>query len=268
MKKIAYGMLAFLSLLAFELWGEVMSRDKIVFFDVGQGDSIFIESSSGHQILIDGGPGSQVLQNLSRQLPFWDRSLDLIILTHPDYDHISGLIDVLKRYKVDSVLWNGVVRETAEWDAWDEELNGVERVAIAEAGQRVAWDGFSLEILHPFEIREGEVMTQSNDSSIVALLTGGKRSILLTGDISGTVERDIALAYPDLRADILKVAHHGSAFSSTPIFLRTVLPFLAVIEVGEGNSYGHPAPPVLALFAQYGIQVLRTDEEGDISLAL
>lgn len=268
MKKVSYGILGILAFLTLEMWGEVMAKDKVVFFDVGQGDSIFIESSSGHQILIDGGPGSRVLENLSRELPFWDRSLDLVILTHPDYDHISGLIDVLQRYDVDAVLWNGVVRETSEYDAWMRELEYVERVVIADGRGRVAWDRFELEILHPFESREGEVMEASNDTSIVAKLTGGKKSVLLTGDISGSVERQIALAYPDLKADVLKVAHHGSRFSSNPIFLTKVQPSLAVIEVGEGNSYGHPAPSVLALLAQYGIQVLRTDEEGDITLEL
>jgi competence protein ComEC len=268
MKKFSYGILLLLAFLAFELWSEVMTEDKVVFLDVGQGDSIFLESSRGHQILIDGGPGSTVLSNLSRQLPFWDRSLDLVILTHPDYDHISGLIDVLQRYEVGSVLWTGVVRETSEYDSWTRELEHVERVVIADGRGRIAWDEFALEILHPFESREGEVFAQSNDTSIVALLTGGKLSVLLTGDISGSVERELAFAYPELRCDVLKVSHHGSGSSSNPIFIRTILPELAVIEVGEGNSYGHPAPSVLALFEQYGIQVLRTDEEGDITIAL
>ena len=91
---------------------------EVTFFDVGQGDSIFIETPQGHQILIDGGPDTTVLEKLGKEMPFWDRTIDLIILTHPEHDHMSGLIEVLKRYKVENILWTGIIRDTAEYEEW------------------------------------------------------------------------------------------------------------------------------------------------------
>ena len=241
---------------------------KVVFFDVGQGDAVFIETPQHHQILIDGGPGPVILRKLAKELPFYDRSLDLIILTHPEKDHISGLIDVLESYKINKILWTGVVRNTDEWKAWNKLINkeGAE-IKIARAGQVVIFGGKGpkalLNILYPFENLEGKYFKNSNETSVVAKLVLGKKSFLFTGDIGKPTERK--LIEKDIDSDILKVAHHGSKNSSSKEFLENVSPEFAVIQVGE-NKYGHPHLETLTTLSQLGIKTLRTDKKGDIKI--
>jgi len=243
---------------------------EVVFFDVGQGDAIFIETPQGHQILIDGGPDLTILEKLAAEMPFYDRTIDLIILTHPESDHYFGLFEVLKRYEVENILWTGVVRDTAEWKEWVRliEEEGAE-VRIAEAGQRITIGKSDfptiLEVLHPFENLADQKIKDSNDTSIVARLVFGNVSFLFTGDISKKIEAKLVEQNNDLDSDILKIAHHGSKTSSSLGFLEQVSPEVAVIHVGE-NSYGHPHPEVLANLEQFGIQVLRTDINGDIKI--
>ena len=229
----------------------------VIFFDVGQGDSIFIETKEGHQILIDGGPSRAVLGKLSKQLPFWDNSLDLVILTHPEKDHLAGLIGVLESYEVDMVLWTGVKNETTLFENWKKvlEAEGV-KVIVADAPQRIGSFG---EVLYPAaNVKEREL----NDTSIVTKWTFGDTSFLLPGDITRKIEQK--LASQDIASSILKVSHHGSKTSSSMEFLRAVNPSVAVIQVSERNSYGHPDPYILKRFHDLGIPVLQTSEEGDI----
>ncbi len=243
---------------------------KVVFFDVGQGDSIFIETPDGVQVLIDGGPTSAILEKLAEEMPFYDRTIDLIILTHPEHDHYFGLFEVLKRYEVENILWTGVVRDTAEWQEWVRliEEEGAE-IRIAEVGQKITIGKPSfptiLEILHPFENLAGQEIKNSNDTSIVARLVFGDVSFLFTGDITKKVEAKLVEQDVGLDSDVLKVCHHGSKTSSSLEFLEQVSPEIAVIQVGE-NSYGHPHLEVLANLEQFGIQVLRTDINGDIRI--
>lgn len=262
------GLLLFLNFFAWVLcWNLSQVKDlEVVFFNVGQGDSIFIETPQHHQILIDGGPDSSVLQKLSDQMPFYDRSLDLIILSHPEKDHLFGLLEVLKRYKVENILWTGVVRDTAEWREWQSAIKkeGAE-IKIVKAGQRIILQEENpkiyIDVLYPFENLEGKEVKDSNSTSIVARLTIGEKSFLFTGDI-GKVDEE-KLLDKNIDSDILKVAHHGSKYSSSEEFLKKVSPDIAVIQVGK-NNYGHPAPGVLASLEKFGIKVLRTDINGDI----
>ena len=243
---------------------------EIVFFDVGQGDSIFIETPSKHQILIDGGPDSSVLEKLGQNMAFYDRTIDLIVLTHPDHDHLAGLIEVLNDYRVENILWTGVIKETAEFDEW-KRLIGEEgaKIVIAEAGQKIVCLGETdlteMVILHPFENLEGQTMKNVNNTSIVIQLCFEEIKVLLTGDINSSVEKSL-IKKNSLQSDVLKIAHHGSKISSSEDFLREVLPQLAVISVGADNSYGHPDSAVLELLSQYGIKPLRTDQDGDIKI--
>ena len=240
---------------------------EVTFFDVGQGDSIFIETSNKYQVLIDGGPSSSILlEKLGKAMPFYDRTIDLIILTHPESDHYKGLFEVLERYKIENILWTGILRDTNEWQEWMSliEKEGVE-IKIAEAGQRIILDNSSyIDILHPFKKLEGQEIKNSNDSSIVAYLSFNNISFLFTGDIAKKTE--LELIKKDIKADVLKVAHHGSKTSSSIEFLEAVLPDIAVIQVGKDNSYGHPHLEVLANLEQFGIEVLRTDKIGDIRI--
>lgn len=268
-RKPAWIILAGLFCLNLIAWVVVydLSRSKpleVVFFDVGQGDSIFIETPNGVQVLIDGGPDLTILEKLAEEMPFYDRTIDLIILTHPERDHLFGFLEVLKSYHVENILWTGIVRETAEWREWVRliEEEGAE-IRIAQAGQKIIIQEDPLifmEVLYPFENLESQEIKNSNDSSIVAELVFNDISFLFTGDISKKIEKQLSVD-----SDVLKIAHHGSKTSTCLEFLEIVSPEIAVITVGE-NSYGHPHPEVLANLDQFGIQVLITKELGDIKI--
>lgn len=240
---------------------------EVTFFNIGQGDAIFIETPQGHQILIDGGSGSTILEKLGEEMPFWDRSIDLIILTHPERDHMAGLLEVLKRYKVENILWTGVLRDTSEFKEW---LRLIEeekaKIFIAQTNQRIIAAETVFEILFPFEDLEGQVFKDSNNTSIIAKLVFGQNSFLFTGDSYKSVERKLIDRGLNIGSDILKVGHHGSKTSSAPEFIERVLPEIAVISVGANNNYGHPHPETLETLEKYGIKILRTDEQGDIKI--
>lgn len=238
---------------------------EVIFFNVGQGDSAFIETPRHQQILIDGGPDSTVIKKLAEEMPFYDRTLDLVILTHPEKDHLAGLLDVLQKYEVKNILWTGVVRDTPEYQEWMKLLSKEEAyIKIAEAGQRIVLQESPLiyiDILNPLEGTEGEVLEDSNDSSIVARLSFGSDSFLFTGDASIKVEEKLNIT----ASSVLKVAHHGSKNSTSESFLKKVAPKIAVISAGE-NNYGHPAPEVLARLSNFGINALITKLNGDVKI--
>lgn len=243
---------------------------KVVYFDVGQGDSVFIETPELHQILIDGGPGSTVLGKLAEQMPFWDRSLDLIILSHPESDHMQGLLSVLERYKADYILWTGVKKSSAEYDKWINVLARQQeagaKIIIAEAGQEITAGNLEIDTLYPFLNIEGEeAKSTSNDTCVVSRLIYGKNFFLFTGDISSELEKELVDSGENITSDILKVAHHGSKYSTSLDFLAAASPSIAIIEVGK-NSYGHPTSEVLGRLSGFAIQTLRTDQKGDITI--
>lgn len=235
---------------------------EVIVFDVGQGDSIFIQTKDNFQVLIDGGPNSVVLEKLGHQMPFYDRTIELMVLTHPDRDHLFGLLDVLKRYNVKNILWTGVVKDTGEWREWEKliEQEGA-NIIIAQAGQKInlGKPNLYLLVLHPFESLLGREVKDSNDTSVVAKLVSKYKSFLFVGDLSSKEENELT----DVDVDVFKVAHHGSKNSTSEEFLQLVTPDTAVISVGE-NSYGHPAEEVLQRLEQFGIQVLITKEVGDV----
>jgi len=247
------------------------SQDKgleVCFLDIGQGDSIFIETLQGHQILIDGGPDDSVLEKLENKMPFWDRTIDLIILTHSDKDHVFGLIEVLKNYEVENILWTGVQGKSLLFERWLEaiEKEGA-KIWIAKQGLNIEMSTYqNINILYPFESLENRIVSNINDSSVVVMLNTGAEKILFTGDISKRAEGLLVEEEVSLRANILKVAHHGSKTSSSEKFLEAVKPNLAIISVGRDNSFGHPAPEVLARLEEFGIKVLQTSKEKDICL--
>jgi competence protein ComEC len=241
---------------------------EVTFFDVGQGDSIFIETPKRHQILIDGGPDLTVLEKLGKEMPFYDRTIDLIILTHPEKDHLGGLFEVLKRYKVENILWTGVIRDTAEFKEWQRLIKKEKvNIFIAQAGQKIKLQRSDIYILFPFENLEGKEFKNSNNTSIIAKLVFGQNSFLFTGDIYKSIEKKLlGLVKQQLDSDILKVAHHGSKTSSDSEFIKKVSPEFAVIQCGKDNSYGHPHPETLETLRKYGIKIFRTDLDGDIKI--
>lgn len=266
------GLLFFLNILA---WLTVYNFNQpklleVSFFDVGQGDSIFIETPQRHQILIDGGPDSTILEKLAKEMPFWDRTIDLVILSHPERDHLAGLIEVLKRYKVDNILWTGIVRDTSEYQEWVKSIqNEKAKIKIAKAGQKIRTGSHpsqvEISILYPLENLAGQEFKNSNNTSVITKLIFGKNSFLFTGDAYQSVEYNLINQGINIDSDILKVGHHGSKTSSADQFIEKVSPEIAVIQVGE-NRYGHPYPETLETLEKYGITILRADQNGDIKI--
>ncbi len=240
---------------------------EVVFFDVGQGDAIFIETPQGHQILIDGGPNKKILEKLSEEMPFWDNSLDLVILTHPEKDHVGGLNYVLRRYKVENILWTGVLRDTKTFEYWQENLaNEKANEIIAEEGQRIKAGEVQISIFYPLENLAKKEYKNSNDTSIIARLIFEKNSFLFAGDATKKTEKELLAQEFNLNSDVLKVGHHGSKTSSSGEFLENVSPKIAVISCGRNNPYGHPHEQVLRNLENLAIKVLRTDQHGDIKI--
>jgi competence protein ComEC len=271
-QKLIFSLLVALFLANILAWLAVFELAKpnlleVNFFDVGQGDSFFIETPKRQQILIDGGPTSAILEKLGQAMPFWDRTIDLLILSHPEKDHLSGLIEILKRYRVENILWTGVIRDIPEYKEWSMLLQkeGAE-IFLAKTGQKISSQGFVMEILYPFEELAGKEFKNSNNTSIVAKLVFGENSFLFTGDAEEDVEKELIIKKLSIDSDILKIAHHGSKTSSSDDFVKLVSPKIAVISAGKGNSYGHPHKEVLDVFAKYGIKILRTDLQGDIKI--
>ncbi len=274
-KKIIIFIAVFLFFLNIICWREVfvLSENKLLkvdFLDVGQGDSVFIQTPENHQILIDGGPDSSLLRKLSVVMPFWDRTFDLVVLSHPESDHMQGLLEALQSYKADYILWSGVKKvNSPEYDKWisilDKQQKMGAKILIAQAGQEIKAGNVLIETLYPFESLEGKEMKKtSNDSCVVAKLIYGKDSFLFVGDISSVAEKELADSKENIKSEVLKVAHHGSKYSTSDLFLENVRPEVAVISVGAKNTYGHPTLEVLQRLEKSGIKMFRTDKDGDI----
>lgn len=233
-------------------------------FDIGQGDAILIRTPSGDDILVDGGPDDRVVDELSNALPTGDRDIELMVITHPHADHIVGLIEVLNRYDVKRILTAGTTSNTAGFRALEEAIqNEHALVEVAVAGHTIDFGLADLLILHPFA--NAPPPSDVNDQSVVFLLTHKDARLLFTGDATENVEKElIARASSTLRAAFLKVAHHGSKYSSSAAFLDAVRPTLAAISVGARNRYGHPAYRTIRRLEQAGIKIFRTDQNGDL----
>jgi competence protein ComEC len=241
----------------------------VSFLDVGQGDAILIQTPNGQDILIDGGPDPQKINlELSKKLPFWDRTIDLMVCTQPQADHVTGLVEVLQRYKVKQVLEPGVPYDSAIYQEWLRliEDKGIE-YNIARAGQEIdLGSGIKLEVLNPPEGLFEETSHDVDNNGVVLRLTWGKVSFLFTADIREEAEFELIGQRANLRSTVLKVAHHGSETSTTSQFLAAVDPEVAVISVGADNTFDHPSPEVVErLVGRLGEDnVYRTDKAGTI----
>jgi competence protein ComEC len=284
-KKVVLFIAGFLLCLNILCWGEIFvlvgpEYLEVSFLDVGQGDSAFIQTPEGHQIVIDGGPNADLLQKLSERMPFWDKTIDVVILTHPEKDHMTGLLEILQRYKINYFLWTGVVKDDAGNKKLAKLLNDAQippkkfllaslsgfsgtKVITINQGDKIRAGDLSINIIHPFEDINGQEPKNTNDSSVVSKLVFGNNSFLFTGDISFAVEKNIINSGEDILSNVLKIAHHGSKYSTSDLFLQNIGAQYAVIEVGK-NSYGHPTPETLQRLEKFGIKVFRTDKDGDI----
>lgn len=244
----------------------VLDRTMVVaFLDVGQGDAVYIKGPNGNQILYDAGPPSgAVLRELGGIMPFWDRSIDIVVMSHPDLDHSGGIPDVLRRYHVDLLLEPGKFSGNGAYEVVEKEaeLRGVDRI-IARKGMRIELgDGAYADILHP---ESGLAEADPNNASIVLRIVFGKTQVLLSGDLGTREESRLALEFGDeLRSDILKLGHHGSYTSNGPLWLAAVRPAIAVVSAGKDNRFGHPHREVLDRLAAGGIPVISTAEDGAI----
>ena len=244
-------------------------RLHVWFLDVGQGDAILIRTPDGKTILLDGGPSPSVLMSeLGRRLPFWDRRVDLVILSHPDDDHISGLLPVLERYDVGQVMEPGWKVEAPPYRAWEGLIQGRSiRRTFPRAGARLdlgrgAW----MTVLHPGYTWIKGSHADTNNNGLVIRLQMGKASFLFPADIEAEAERRLVSNRANLDCVVLKVPHHGADTSLSEGFLRAANPQVAVISVGRDNRFGHPAATTIARLHDAGVLILRTDELGSIEL--
>lgn len=255
------------------IYAETKNRPEgvltVAFLDVGQGDSIYIEAPNGKQMLIDGGANRSVLRELSSVMPFWDRSLDVVIATHPDKDHIGGLIPIAQNYRIDSFIDTGFVADTETYVVLEDMLDGKEKTTriIGKRGTTVTLDekaGVIFEILEP----DSNVATigERNDTSIIGRLVYGETAVMLTGDAGVGVELELVfeLGAEALDADILKLGHHGSKTSSAIEFVEAVDPDWGIVSAGADNRYGHPHAEVTERFDNLGIPYIGTYSDGTI----
>ncbi|HEY4488849.1 MAG TPA: MBL fold metallo-hydrolase [Candidatus Paceibacterota bacterium] len=248
---------------------EEQNELRVSFLDVGQGDAIYIEAPGGRRVLIDGGSGPAVLRALGDKMSWWDRSLDLVVATHPDNDHIGGLIDVLERYRVSRVVHSSVQGETDVSERF-RKLSALS-ASVAQRGQIVELGGGArLEILFP----DREVPhVEANTGCVVARLVYGETAFMLSCDAPSAVEEylvrlastPLGTSGGALKSNVLKAGHHGSKTSSSPLFLGYVDPEYAVFSRGCDNTYGHPSPEVVATYARFEIPTFDTCTEGTIT---
>jgi competence protein ComEC len=270
-KYFAIGVVFAWTLLIFA-WGELPEeRMQLSFMDVGQGDAILIQTPEGHNVLVDGGPKSKVLEELSDMLAFFNRQIDLMILTHPHADHLEGLVEVLKRYEVGAVLLTGVAYDNYYYDEFLRDLAVLQEtdeidiyVARAEEDYRVGSVYF--DVLYPIESLAGRRINNLNNSSIVMRVSGPWESrILLSGDCEAECENEILEAGFELTSEIFKAGHHGSKTASSYEFVRAIEPDVAVIQCGEGNKFRHPHGETLRTFYRLGVhEIYRTDLDGRV----
>ena len=276
----------------FFIWYGVFSENRefltVAFLDVGQGDAIFIESPDGKQVLIDGGPNSQVLRQLAKVMPFYDRSIDLVVMTHPDADHVGGLPSVLENYKVDYIMEPGVSSNSGIYKEFEKIIKEKKiKKIFAKQGLNIFLCNFTenqffqnysksnssqkfdecntyLEVLFPVKnIKISEL--KPNTASIVLKLIHDENSFLFTGDSPKSIEKYLVQSLGDyIDVDVLKLGHHGSKTSTSDLFLGFTSPEYAVVSAGKNNRYGHPHQEVLDLLKKFRINLLRTDESGII----
>jgi len=256
---------AFNVLIVVQLLAPTKHELTISFLDIGQGDAIFIESPTGVQLLIDGGPDRSVLRELPKRMGIFDRSIDVVLATHPDKDHIAGLTEVFNRYAVGTYVESGVEGDSSYVDSLavavtSERANTI----LAKRGMRLHLGGGAYaDILYP----DRDVTNlETNTASIVVRVVYGESEFLLTGDAPVSVEDWLVdLDGEHLASDVLKAGHHGSRTSTSEEWITAVHPQYVVISAGEDNSYGHPHAEVIDRIQEHGARMLSTITDGTVT---
>ncbi len=267
-KNLWLGLIAFLVVANTILWLSVNNtKDKnfvVTFYSVGQGDSALIRTPAGYNILVDGGPNNKISDYLNRDLPINDRDLDLVILTHPHSDHVFGLINVLKDFKVKKVLTSNSMNTSAEFNLWTDTIKneGIE-LKYVKATESISFsDGVTFKFNWP-DSEQPFKGDDLNEASVVFTLSYKDLDILMMGDADSQVQPYIG----DISSvEVLKVPHHGAKTSMADSFINQLKPEIAVISVGEGNRYSHPRPETLDQLEKVGSKVLRTDKNGTVKI--
>jgi len=269
--------LVFLILILFFVWVSVEKspNDPYVhtyFLNVGQGDSILIEKGD-FQVLIDGGPDDTVLSELGKAMPIYDRKIEIVILTHPHADHLTGLNLVLDRYQVEKIYGTGVLYETNTYlnflnkikDSQDNPVGST----VPKIGEKIQLFGNgSLEFLWPGDMYNQKTEENLNDTSIVTKFCYISSCALLMGDMETDEQKKMIDSGSNLSADLLKVAHHGSENGTNLLLLEKVNPIYAVISVGKDNKFGHPHQSIVDLIKGKNIELFRTDQKGKIEFVI
>lgn len=267
----AYGRLAavlvvltFVSAAIFHLIEMSLPRKlSVSFLDVGQGDAILVNSPSGKQMLIDGGATNAVLRELAGEMSFFDRTIDIVVATHPDADHVTGLIPVLERYDVLTVLTSNVTTDTGIFSELTKRIQEEgPQVIVARKGDILdLGDGVKVLVLHPTD----RVSNDTNDGSVSLLIIYGDHSFLLTGDLSTPYEPSLITEDVPAGVTVYKAGHHGSRTSSGEVLLSRIKPEYVVISAGRENEYGHPHQEMLERARKYAKEILSTSERGVVT---
>lgn len=240
---------------------------QISFLDVGQGDAIFIQSPSGIQVLIDGGKDRSVVEELHKVMPLFDKTIDMVVATHPDIDHIGGLVDVLKIFDIEIFLESGGQSDNNVQDILEAKLKekNIKRKITSRGEEYDLGKGVYLTTLYPYYDVSN---TEPNTGSLVMQLSFGEHTFLLTGD--APVESELNLMGSDnsrLQSTVLKFGHHGSDTSTSYSFLEKVRPVYGVVSAGKNNPYGHPHIDVLERASKFNVRILQTSELGTITFS-
>jgi competence protein ComEC len=248
-------------ILLFSLQGN--NNLQLHFLDIGQGDAVLIRTPQNQNILIDGGADNLLLYRLGEKMAWWDQTIDYLVISHYHADHMMGLVELLNKYQVKNILVTAHRPNDFLFSIWQDALSEHDLQAkIVFVGQ--SWQlapDLSMQVMSADANHE-----DYNDNSLVLKLTYQNISALLTGDLPTSKEEDLLKSQLDLQADILKVAHHGSRYSSSLEFLQAVDPKVCVIQVGEGNSFDHPHAEALERLRGVGCQILRNDLQGNIDI--
>ncbi len=249
------------------LFCSLQAKDKnlaVYFLDVGQGDAILLRTPQGTNVLVDGGADNNLLYQVSEHLPWWDRTIDYVIISHFHDDHYTGLVELARKYNIKNIIIPKVAGDSPLYSAWQEAVS-IKHLRVEEAvigqrydlGQDTSW-----QIL----MAEGGELKDLNQSSVVVKVSAGTVDFLLMGDLPSEEEVRLLQSGFDLSAEIIKVGHHGSRYSSSEEFLSAVNPELCVIEVGKDNKFGHPHKEALDRLDKAGCQIKETKDKGTITV--
>ena len=245
---------------------DTRAQPRLVLLDVGQGDAIYVRTPSGEDILIDTGPGFAVVNQLKKQMPSGDTHIELLILTHLDADHSGGTVNVFENFSVGTFATNGAEATTQTARAALDASSAAKETVVLQRGKRISAKGFQMDVLWPAP--ESESISKKNEGSVVVNLLTNEASVILTGDISEKIEAALLQEMQWVRADILKVAHHGSAGSSSVDFLRAAGASRALISAGINNRYGHPRPETIERLTQANMQVSQNNQSTALMIPL